>query len=229
MFRIEDPKSSCGVRALVLFALIAGVASADAFADVVTSISGGTPVPMPAINDFGTGPQTFGPGITWNSTNTISLSVFGYTGVYSYASNGLWDGALGPMAGLNDSFDDFGVTDTMTFSFATPVGAVGGLLNYAPFGSTPTTIAVYNSRGVLIESDNLTFLTGGGMDTGMFLGFQESTADIASFTLTGNYIGITNLTLGPPAGVPEPDTIVLVGSGLAALVWFGRKRTVLKT
>jgi hypothetical protein len=205
---------SCWLGACLALALTAGTASAN----LVTSIPGGTVVPLPGINYSGPGPQAFGPGITWTSTNATNQggSIFGYTGVYSYIDNGLWDGRLGPMAGLNDSFDSYGVMDTMTFSLATRVGAVGGFINYAP-DSTHAIIAAYNAAGALIESDALTFMTGGGTDTGMFLGYQESTADIARFTLTDNFIGITNLTLGPPLAVPAP----MLGSGPWSVIMLG--------
>jgi len=63
----------------------------------------GSNLPMPNVNYFGTGPQTFG-NYTWSSTNasTQGGSVYGYTGGYGYLANGFWDGALGPMAGVND-------------------------------------------------------------------------------------------------------------------------------
>ncbi len=206
---------------------------ASAFASVVTSLPGGTVVPMPVIDCsppnyacFGPGPFLFGPGITWSSTNAFNFggSLFGYDGSlgsYSFFGNGNWTGALGTMAGLNDSTDDAGSTDTMTFSFAHPVAAVGGFLNYSPGASTPTMIAVYDSSGNLIESYNLSFLTGGADDTGFFYGFQESSSIISSFTLTDNYIGITNLTI---ASTPEPATLLLCGSGLLGLLGYGRRR-----
>ena len=100
----------------------------------------GNPVAIPAVNYFGGGPQTFGPGITWSSTNVFNQggSVFGLTGVYSFAANGKWDGGLGPMIGLNDSFDIWGVSDTMTFSFASPVTSFSAFFNYVPGSYTPT-------------------------------------------------------------------------------------------
>ena len=100
----------------------------------------GSAVVIPAVNYIGGGPQTFGPGITWSSTNVFNQggSVFGLTGVYSFAANGNWDGGLGPMIGLNDSFDFYGVSDTMTFSFASPVTSFSAFFNYVPGSFTPT-------------------------------------------------------------------------------------------
>ena len=102
--------------------------------------------------------------------------------------------ASGLSPALNDAFIRYNVTDTMTFAFSTPVSAVGGFMNYAPDGSTPTIIAVYDASNTLIESAELTFITGGGANTGFFFGFQEASNTISYFRLTDNYIGITNLT-----------------------------------
>jgi hypothetical protein len=198
----------------VVLALGLGLAIHPAMATVVTAIPGGTVIPMPPDNYFGPGPKTFWPGITW--TSTYSESNFGNSGAYNYSSNGGWTGSLGPMAGLNDSTDASGVTNTMTFAFSTPVSAVGGFLNYSPGSTNPTTIAVYDASNHLIESFNLTFTTGGGDDTGFFYGFEESANIISYFTLTDNYVGIVNLTT-KTSPVPLPGAIWLLGSGLLGL------------
>jgi len=201
--------------------VVVALLAVQAGATVVTSIPGGTVIPMTPMNYFGGGPISFAPGVTWSSTNTTNQggSVFGWTGGYGYLSNGAWDGALGPMAGLNDSSAFFGVTDTMTFAFATPVGAVGGFLNYVPdFG--PATIAVWDPSGNFIESFDLTFLTGGGTNTGAFYGFQETTP-IGYFTLSDAYVGVVNLTTAP---IPEPNSLLLIGTGLLGAFGVVRRR-----
>jgi hypothetical protein len=211
-------KSTLALTSLVLAVCITVI---PAMADPVTSLPGGTVASMPVLNYFGPGPQAFGPGITWSSTNATrqSGSVFGYTLGYGFGGNGLWDSNIGPMAGLNDSFAAYGFTDTMTFAFSTPVAGVGGFLNYVPGGQTPTVITAYDSGMNLLESYSLTFLTGGGNNTGEFHGFLRTSPDISYFTLTDNYVGITDLTItgSYTPVIPEPGTILLLGTGLAAI------------
>ena len=207
---------------LLLIVLLAAFAL-QAGATVTTGVPWTGTLPMPASNYFGPGPQSFA-NYTWTSTNATTQggSVYGYTGGYGFGGtggNGFWDGRLGPMAGVNDSFAVYGITDTMTFAFTAPVFTVGGFFNYVPGGSTPTMLAAYDASFDLIESYNLTFLTGGGVNTGEWILFTETTP-ISYFTMTDNYVGVAN-------PIPEPSSLLLLGSGVLGLAGVIRRKLML--
>lgn len=208
--------------ASVVACILGGLTALPASATVVGSISGGVIQPMPAVDYFGGGPQVFGSGITWSSTNLFYQggSVFGYTGGYGFVGNGSWDGGLGPMAGLNDSTDAYGVTDTMTFAFSSPVSAVGGFINYVPGSANNTVLAVYDSGMNLIESYSTNAFISSSTNDGVFIGFDEGVSNISYFTLTDNYVGITNLT----TAVPEPETYAMLLAGLGLLGFMAHRR-----
>jgi hypothetical protein len=207
-------------KSIVLLGAVLGLLALQAGATVTTGVPWTGTLPMPVVNYFGPGPQSFA-NYTWTSTNATHQggSVFGYTGGYGFGGNGFWNGRLGPMAGLNDSFDVYGVTDTMTFAFTTPVDEVGGFFNYVPFGSTLTTLAVYDASFNLIESYNLTFVTGTGVNLGEWIEFSETTP-ISFFTMTGNYVGVAN-------PIPEPGSLLLLGSGLLGVAGMIRRKLMM--
>ena len=188
----------------------------------VSSLPGGTVIPIPGVNFYDNGPHSFGPGITWSSTG--SDSIFGYTFGYGYLNNGYWNGNLGPMAGLNHG------PGTMTFAFSTPLKGVGGFINYAQgYTTAPSTIAVYDANMNQIESETLTFITDGSDNSGEFHGFLETSPEISYFTLSNNVIGITTLTTtttngGEVPSVPEfpsaflPATMIIGLLGVVLLI-----------
>jgi len=194
------------------------VAAAPARAIPVTAMPDGTLVPIPILNASGPGPYVFGPSISWSTTSDYAAryAILGIGCCYGFGSNGSWTGALGAMAGLGSSTADFGVTSTMTFAFASPVAGVGGFLNHVPHSAHPTVIAIYDESDRLLESVDLTILTAGESNAGAFMGFLRDRADIKSFRLTDNYVGITRLTV-QASPIPEPGTCLLVGVGLVGL------------
>jgi len=229
--------------------LFIAVFAATALPAGATSTISSTPTPaadaiqIPTSNYFGSGPQSYvgsdpASVYTWTSTNASfqSGAAFGYTGGYGFGGNGYWDGGLGPMNGVNDAFNVYGVTDTMTLDFtsSTPVYEIGDYFNFVPGGTTPTTLSVYDGATLLdsVNLNNYTFPS--GTDVGLWVTFTES-SPITSFTQADNYVGFadpytTGYTTpvipitGPSSATPEPSSLLLLGSGLAGLAGLLRRK-----
>jgi hypothetical protein len=214
-------------KSALIASAIALAATQPAIAGEVNSpagITGGVTVTMPVENIFSGGPFVFGPGnnITWSSND--SASVFGWNGQYGFGTNGFWDpDGPGPlvMAALNNS----GANQTMTFAFADPVSGFGGFMNYSPADGTPV-FSAYDSSDTLIETYEPSFSTGDGTDMGQFVGFQESSADISSVTLSDAYIGIADIVESPTSSsVPDTaSTALLLGFASLALIAGARRQ-----
>lgn len=193
-------------------ALFASVASQ---ASPVTSLPGSTLYAFPNDNSF-----SAGPGITW--TAEINNSVFGYNGGYGFQTNGNWGTGLS-MIGTNSR------DTSMTLSFDTAVSGVGAFLNWSRFsdgtpdGDLPI-IPIYDAAHTLLESYTLTFATGGGNNSGDFHGFLRGTADIASITFDGGFIGAANLEVVTAPAIPEPSTYALMIAGLGVVGFIARRR-----
>ena len=175
-------------------------------------------IPFATDNYFGTGPVTVAPGVTWTSTNAFNQggAVYGYDGGYGFGVNG-YD--FETLAGINDSSDVYGVVDSMTFSFATPVSSVGGFINWVP-NALPVTIAAYDASNNLLESFTLSAGDVNLVTPNSFYGFLDGTADISSFVLTDGYVGVMSGLNGGTitgGGVPEPATWALMLVGVAGL------------
>ncbi len=208
----------------VTLILAAGVGQGHA--SVITAPSAGMSyLAFAPLNSFGGGPVTVAPGVTWSSTNLANQggSVYGWNQGYGFGANGFSNSTL---TGLNDSSDYYGVVDTMTFSFSSPVSGVGAILNWVPSSGNPVTIQAFNSMGQQVDS--LT-LSPGASNPGVnsvtpnsFHGFQDATNDISSFTLTDGYVaaigglGVNGFS-GPGAGVPVPAPAP--GAGLLSLAF----------
>jgi PEP-CTERM motif len=193
------------------------VVAGSAHAALITSSAGLTLTAFPLDNYFGAGPITFG-AITWSSTNASNQdgSVFGYNGGYGFGSNGFSSSVL---TGVNDNFGFYGVSDTMTFAFSSPVQAVGAVLNWYPDAGDTAYISAYDASNNLLDTYTV-LSTGTNVGTpNSFYGFWESTADIAKFTMTDGYIAAIGGIYS--SAVPEPSTWAMMGLGFAGLAFAG--------
>lgn len=194
-------------------------AAGAASASVITSLSGGTSVVLPASNLFSAGPIS-GSGYTY--TSTYGSSVYGWTSGYGLDQNGYWDSGLGlPYLGLNTG------NGSMTITFDSAVSSVLAFLNYARSGSNgydggPASIAVYDASNNLIESFGLSFSTIGN-NQGFDFGFSEGSAIIKSIVFTNAYIVAANLRTSA-ATVPEPGVLGLLGLGSLGLIATARRK-----
>jgi hypothetical protein len=124
-----------------------------------------------------------------------------------------------PKSGSNVVFDDGG---PMTLSFLTPVLGVSGFFTYLSL--SPLTLSAFDPSGNLLASvssafSNNTALSGeGGSSPNEQLGFF-GLGLIGSLTISGDAGGgsfvVDDITLTP---IPEPGTMLLLGSGLLALL-----------
>ena len=186
----------------------------------VTSLVGSTLYAFPNDNSFSAGPKVVALGITWTAEN--NNSVFGYNAGYGFQTNGNWGTGLS-MIGTNSQ------NTSMTLSFDTAVSGVGAFLNWSRFsdgtpdGDLPI-ISIYDAAHTLLESYTLTFATGGGNNSGEFHGFLRGTADIASITFDGGFIGAANLEVVTAPAIPEPSTYALMIAGLGVVGFIARRR-----
>jgi len=209
---------------LTAFVLCLSLAS-PVQAALVTALPGSVLIDNPSASrreDLNqTGPKTYAPGITWTSDVPAA---FGTHRLYPFQDNGIWYGM--PMIGLTQA------SGTMRLSFAEPVAGIGGFFNYAQIGGVAVgdapTIAIFDADNQLLESHVLDFDTGKADLSGFFYGFDVGSALISSFTMSGAYIGMTDLRVldakDVPTDVPEPGTILLTGAALLAIRVTGRRK-----
>ncbi len=166
----------------------------------------------------------------------------GVTGLFNV---GTWNGVTfstprqgeafhvdGSYAGDYNSRDRYSLQnqyDLPTFSllnidFNGPVSAFGFLWGAS---DDQWTLSAFDSGDNLLSSYMLPITK--GSNAGDFVGLWSSTANIVRAELTGpssDYIFVDNLDfVASTSTVPEPASVILLGGGLAALLFAARRRT----
>jgi hypothetical protein len=214
--------------ASLAFAIVAAMASVPAWAGPIVFTS--QSAFLAAVSNPGT--DTFNDlGITATASPLVRTA-----GSYGYRASASTSLLFGAGSNPDHWLSTNVATDTITFDAFTGgvVAGIGGFffgtdITGAFAGASSLTIVATDSSGSTTST-----LVNPGLTT--FLGYLSSSA-ITSLTVAVNQASdtvvfptVNNLILAQaavtgPTTVPEPDVLALVGLGLVAAMWRGRKRS----
>jgi hypothetical protein len=163
------------------------------------------------------------PSCTWGSpSSTPPNFTAGDALVYAFDPNGSGGNGAG--------------TGPISLTFSTPVFGAGAWIDADTNGTYTATIAAYNAGGLIFTSSGQTSDSSGDP---LFLGVLDSTAEITQIVLTltscpgcgqpgndtGDFAMDTLLMTDQTSSVPEPSSVLLLGSGLVGMAWTLRRRS----
>ena len=109
-----------------------------------------------------------------------------------------------------------GYTDPLNITFSSPVSGFSIVVtnNIADTFTVADNLGDSSSAFLVLDSEHTFSLSGSGISSVTISSANQSDWDFA----------IDNVTFAPAAATPEPSSLALLGTGLAALVRFGRRR-----
>jgi len=150
-----------------------------------------------------------GEDVQWTADNAFA---FLGNGGYGLVSNGNWDSGRNGYAATDA--DDV----MMTFTFAEPVCAVVGFVNYIPDFGPDFMMEIFDGGGGLLESFNVSMdapiSTPGATNDGEFRGFVRATNEIASLELSGSFDVLDDLEFSRNCVVVGGEIIPIDASAL---------------
>ncbi len=221
--------------------LCGGISWATPIKSYTSILSGGTLIDFEGLAE-GTLIDSQYPGVTFGQAPLAGRPMIdNYPWLFGYgASSG-----SAVLTGSTEGGYPFPTVAGITSTFSTPQSSVQAFLSdTGPLGDY--TISAFGTGGVLLESlvvlqsEILPPGYSGGLFPppgtfplpGIFVGFSRSTADIVELQIgpsptSGDAFAIDDLRFGGGGGgaaVPEPATILLLGSGLLGMGVYARRR-----